>query len=150
MNLVNGYLMNISKIKNKNKKLIHKTKNENAMFSYWISNCHYFMYMYWNVLFWNIRIYRVVLLTTKTISFFYLMFTVPLITAKYRVNPENSVEEKLFNNEDNPSPLLELVGQELAMQTSGIVKVYIDTLGDISRIRNVLKVSNTFFSLHPL
>lgn len=73
------------------------------------------------------------------------MFTVPLITAKYRVNPENSVEEKLFNNEDNPSPLLELVGQELAMQTSGIVKVYIDTLGDISRIRNVLKVSNTFF-----
>ncbi|XP_045182304.2 uncharacterized protein LOC123541024 [Mercenaria mercenaria] len=41
----------------------------------------------------------------------------PLITATYRVNSENSVEERLFNNEDNPSPLLELVGQELAMHT---------------------------------
>ncbi|KAK3589129.1 hypothetical protein CHS0354_017095 [Potamilus streckersoni] len=68
----------------------------------------------------------------------------PVISARYRPNTQNSVEKRLFSNENNPSPLLELVHQELAMHASGVVKVYIDNQRDLSILRTVLKVLMVF------
>ncbi|KAL3857350.1 hypothetical protein ACJMK2_012026 [Sinanodonta woodiana] len=68
----------------------------------------------------------------------------PVISARYKPNAQVSAEQRLFSNENNPSPLLEIVHQELAMHASGVVKVYIDTQRDLSILRAVLKVLMVF------
>ena len=64
--------------------------------------------------------------------------SVPLITATYK---RDNTEELIFGGADNPSPLLEIVEQELAWRAEGKVDVFIDGLRDISALRNVLKVA---------
>lgn len=61
----------------------------------------------------------------------------PLITATYK---HENAEELLFGGADNPSPLLEIVEQELAWRAEGKVDVYIETAKDINALRNVIKV----------
>lgn len=63
---------------------------------------------------------------------------VPLLTATYT---RDNTEELLFSGADNPSPLLEIVEQELAWRAEGKVDVFIDSLRDISALRNILKVT---------
>jgi hypothetical protein len=53
-----------------------------------------------------------------------------------------SIEETVFDGHDNPSPLLEIVEQQIAKQAKGNVTVYIENIRDISALRNVLKVSH--------
>lgn len=65
----------------------------------------------------------------------------PLITASYR---RNNVEELIFDAAANPSPLLEIVEQELAWRAEGTVSVFIDGMTDITALRNVLKILMIF------
>lgn len=69
----------------------------------------------------------------------------PLITSIYKPDETKSVEEKLFAVEDNPSPLLEIVSQELAIRAVGTVRVFVDNYRDIMVLRNVLKVKTFLF-----
>ncbi|CAG2238126.1 unnamed protein product [Mytilus edulis] len=62
------------------------------------------------------------------------------INSKYKPEPNNSIEEALFDGHDNPSPLLEIVEQFVAKQAAGNVSVYIESIRDISALRNILKV----------
>ncbi|XP_062573122.1 uncharacterized protein LOC134235056 isoform X2 [Saccostrea cucullata] len=64
----------------------------------------------------------------------------PLLTATFRPDPSRSVEERLFTPEDNPSPLLEIISQEMAIRASGVVRVFLDSSKDLSNLRHVLKV----------
>ena len=61
----------------------------------------------------------------------------PLISATYRWGLS---VDMLFGGADNPTPLLEIVEQELAWQANGTVHVYIDGNKDVSALRNSLKV----------
>lgn len=61
----------------------------------------------------------------------------PLITATY--SKDNTIEQ-LFGGADNPSPLLEIVEQELAWRAEGNVDVYIENAKDVNALRNVLKI----------
>lgn len=61
----------------------------------------------------------------------------PLITATYTYD---NTEELLFGGADNPSPLLEIVEQELAWRAEGKVDVYIETAKDINALRNTIKI----------
>lgn len=51
-----------------------------------------------------------------------------------------NTEELLFGGADNPSPLLEIVEQELAWRAEGQVEVYIQDAKDINSLRNTIKV----------
>ena len=62
--------------------------------------------------------------------------------AKYKPDANSSIEETVFDGHDNPSPLLEIVEQQIAKQAKGNVTVYIENIRDISALRNVLKVSH--------
>ena len=61
------------------------------------------------------------------------------MTATYT---RDNTEDLIFGGGDNPSPLLEIVEQELAWRAIGNVDVFIDGLRDISALRNVLKVQS--------
>ncbi|XP_060568332.1 uncharacterized protein LOC132726934 [Ruditapes philippinarum] len=61
----------------------------------------------------------------------------PVITATYK---HDNADELLFGGADNPSPLLEIVEQELAWRAEGNVDVYIENAKDISALRNVIKI----------
>ncbi|XP_061198096.1 uncharacterized protein LOC133206181 [Saccostrea echinata] len=63
-----------------------------------------------------------------------------LLAKTYKPNPNTSIEEEVFGATDNPSPLLQIVEQEIAMNVSGNVSVVIDRYKDISALRSVLKV----------
>ena len=77
-----------------------------------------------------------------TVQYFFnissLFLSVPLLTATYF---RDKTKELLFGGSDNPSPLLEIVEQELAWRAEGKVDVFIDGTRDISALRDVLKVS---------
>ncbi|XP_029651547.1 LOW QUALITY PROTEIN: uncharacterized protein LOC115224777 [Octopus sinensis] len=64
----------------------------------------------------------------------------PLLDSKYNVEESETVEELLFGGDDNPSPLLEILEQELAMRASGKVIVFLETDKDVDVLRNVLKI----------
>ena len=63
----------------------------------------------------------------------------PLFESKFTPEDSVTVEELLFG-EDNPSPLLQIVEQELAMNAVGDVSVFIESEDDLSILRNVIKV----------
>ncbi|KAK7493718.1 hypothetical protein BaRGS_00015047 [Batillaria attramentaria] len=65
---------------------------------------------------------------------------VPTVTARYYPNPKKSLERALFSADINPTPLLELVAQEMAFRAKGVVKVFIEAEKDTYALRNVLKV----------
>ncbi|XP_014775101.2 uncharacterized protein LOC106872581 [Octopus bimaculoides] len=64
----------------------------------------------------------------------------PLLDSKYNVKESETVKELLFGGDDNPSPLMELLEQELAMRASGKVIVFLETDKDVDVLRNVLKI----------
>ena len=64
----------------------------------------------------------------------------PTVTARYYPDPKKSLERALFSADINPTPLLELVAQEMAYRASGKVTVYIEAEKDTYALRNVLKV----------
>ena len=68
---------------------------------------------------------------------FMIYFTVPLLTATFKYG---STDELLFGGSDNPSPLLEIVEQELAWRAEGKVNVFVEDAKDINAMRNVIKV----------
>nr|KAG5704395.1 hypothetical protein BaRGS_031101 [Batillaria attramentaria] len=55
---------------------------------------------------------------------------VPTVTARYYPNPKKSLERALFSADINPTPLLELVAQEMAFRAKGVVKVFIEAEKD--------------------
>ncbi|KAL4222201.1 hypothetical protein ACF0H5_018238 [Mactra antiquata] len=61
----------------------------------------------------------------------------PVITAKYS---HKNTDDLLFGGGDNPSPLLEIVEQELAWRAEGHVDVYVENAKDVNALRNVLKI----------
>ena len=97
-----------------------------------MTRLHDLVYMYQNG-------FVKILFTFQTFSFLSLLYhLVPLLNAKYT---RNDTLELLFGSGDNPSPLFEIVEQELAWRAEGEVQVFIDGNRDISALRNVLKVS---------
>lgn len=72
--------------------------------------------------------------------FLFLLFQVPTVTARYYPDPQKSLERELFSADINPTPLLELVAQEMAFRAKGKVTVYIEAEKDTYALRNVLKV----------
>ncbi len=68
--------------------------------------------------------------------------TVPLVTSRYRPEPTGSIETMMFSSDRNPTPLLELVEQEMAYRVSGKVKVFIEHQADLRDIRAIVKVIN--------
>ncbi|XP_061168900.1 uncharacterized protein LOC133178168 [Saccostrea echinata] len=77
------------------------------------------------------------------------------LTTKYKPKPSETNEELLYDPADNPSPLLDILEQEMAMRVSGNVSVYIESNGDVSKLNHILKilmvyntkVSNVLFHL---
>lgn len=61
----------------------------------------------------------------------------PVITATYK---HDNVDELMFGGADNPSPLLEIVEQELAWRAEGNADIYIENAKDINALRNVIKI----------
>lgn len=59
---------------------------------------------------------------------------------KYKPGSSQTNEELVYDPMDNPSPLLNILEQEMAMRVSGNVSVYIENNGDISRLNQILKV----------
>lgn len=70
-------------------------------------------------------------------------FKETLLSKTYKPNPNTSIEEEVFGATDNPSPLLQIVEQEIAMNVSGNVSIVIDRYKDISALRSVLKVTDS-------
>lgn len=62
------------------------------------------------------------------------------LTTKYKPDSSLTNEELVYDPMDNPSPLLNILEQEMAMRVSGNVSVYIENNGDISRLNQILKV----------
>lgn len=67
-------------------------------------------------------------------------FPVPTVTARYYPDPSRSLERALFSSDINPTPVLEIISQEVAYAAKGKVKVFIEAEKDIYALRNVLKV----------
>lgn len=65
---------------------------------------------------------------------------VPTVTARYYPDPKKSLERAMFSADINPTPLLELVAQEMAFRAKGKVTVFIEAEKDTYALRNVLKV----------
>ncbi|XP_052773072.1 uncharacterized protein LOC128211950 [Mya arenaria] len=61
----------------------------------------------------------------------------PVNTATYSVN---NTEELLFGGADNPSPLLEIVEQELAWRAVGEVDVFLESAKDVNSLRNTIQI----------
>ncbi|KAL8573315.1 hypothetical protein ACOMHN_032777 [Nucella lapillus] len=64
----------------------------------------------------------------------------PTVTARYYPDPKKPLERALFAADVNPTPLLEVVTQEIAYRAKGKVTVYIENDGDTHVLRNLLKV----------
>lgn len=62
------------------------------------------------------------------------------MTARYYPDTKKSLEKALFAVNRNPTPLLELVSQEMAYRAKGKVILYIEDEKDIYALRNILKV----------
>jgi len=61
---------------------------------------------------------------------------------RFKPDENSTNEEMMFGGSDNPNPLLEITEQELAMAASGVVDVYIETIQDLSALKNIIKVPN--------
>ncbi|OWF46932.1 uncharacterized protein LOC110454960 [Mizuhopecten yessoensis] len=59
---------------------------------------------------------------------------------KYRPFDDKNIEEMLFGPCDNPSPVLDLLEQEMAYRVRGHVRVYIETNDDLSALDQILKI----------
>lgn len=69
-----------------------------------------------------------------------LLISEETLTTKYKPDSSQTNEELVYDPMDNPSPLLNILEQEMAMRVSGNVSVYIENNGDISRLNQILKV----------
>ncbi|XP_052242741.1 uncharacterized protein LOC127852795 [Dreissena polymorpha] len=61
----------------------------------------------------------------------------PLTTATYM---HENADELIFGGADNPSPLLEIVEQELAWRAVGNVDVYLESAKDVNSLRNTIQI----------
>ncbi|KAK3093306.1 hypothetical protein FSP39_013914 [Pinctada imbricata] len=59
---------------------------------------------------------------------------------KYKPDPSKSSEELIFDPGNNPTPLLDLLEQEMAMKASGNVSVYIEKDTDMSSFYHLIKI----------
>ncbi|XP_060074378.1 uncharacterized protein LOC132554096, partial [Ylistrum balloti] len=62
------------------------------------------------------------------------------VNEKYRPFDDKSIEEMLFGPSDNPSPVLDMLEQEMAYRVRGHIRVYIETNDDLSALEQVLKI----------
>ncbi|XP_056020825.1 uncharacterized protein LOC125651534 isoform X3 [Ostrea edulis] len=62
------------------------------------------------------------------------------LATKYKPDPGKTNEELVYDPMDNPSPLLDLLEQEMAMRVSGNVSIYIERNGDISKLNHIIKI----------
>ena len=70
--------------------------------------------------------------------------------SKYRLFEDKAQEERLYDGRTNPSPLVDLIEQDMAIRAEGEVKIYIDYERDISALKRVIKVMIrvVFFQYH--
>ena len=59
----------------------------------------------------------------------------------YQLFPDKAQEERLFDGRTNPSPLIDLIEQDMAMRAEGEVNVFIDYERDITSLKRAIKVS---------
>ena len=71
---------------------------------------------------------------------FMFSFTAPLVMATYQLFDNRAQEERLYDGRTNPSPLIDLIEQDMAMRAEGEVHVYIDYERDITALKRVIKV----------
>ncbi|XP_033749025.1 uncharacterized protein LOC117333712 [Pecten maximus] len=62
------------------------------------------------------------------------------VNEKYRPFDDKNIEEMLFGPGDNPSPVLDMLEQEMAYRVKGHIRVYIETIDDLSALEQVLKI----------
>jgi hypothetical protein len=63
----------------------------------------------------------------------------PLIMSTYRLFEDKAQEERLYDGRTNPSPLIDLIEQGMAIRAEGDVHVFIDYERDISALKKVIK-----------
>ena len=63
-----------------------------------------------------------------------------MLTERYKPNPQKSTEELLYSPFDNPTPVLDIGEQLLAMKASGVVRMIVERDEDMYAMRKVLKV----------
>ncbi|XP_013422213.1 uncharacterized protein LOC106182108 [Lingula anatina] len=64
---------------------------------------------------------------------------VDTVTATFRPY-KNDIEMRLYSGAENPSPIMDLLEQVMAMRASGHVRVYIERNNDLSALHNVIKI----------
>ena len=73
--------------------------------------------------------------------YFILCIPAPLIMSSYRPDSDRAMEVRLYEGTNNPSPIIDLVEQEMAFRAQGVVHVYIEYEKDLSALKKVVKVS---------
>lgn len=51
------------------------------------------------------------------------------------------MEVRLYDSTNNPSPIIDLIEQEMAMRAEGEVHVYVEYERDLSALKKVVKVT---------
>ncbi|XP_072044356.1 uncharacterized protein [Amphiura filiformis] len=64
---------------------------------------------------------------------------VPSTEKRYRPNPDESIEERLYSTANNPLPVMELMHQIYAMSAKGIVKVWVTNEKELITLKDPLK-----------
>ncbi|XP_062588036.1 uncharacterized protein LOC134249705 [Saccostrea cucullata] len=62
------------------------------------------------------------------------------LATKYKPDSAKTNEELVYDPVDNPSPLPDILEQEMAMRVAGNVSVYIESSGDVSKLNHLLKI----------
>ncbi|XP_069134798.1 uncharacterized protein [Argopecten irradians] len=62
------------------------------------------------------------------------------VNEKYRPFADKNIEEMIYGPVDNPSPVLDMLEQEMAYRVKGHIRVYIETKDDLSALEQVLKI----------
>lgn len=69
----------------------------------------------------------------------------PIIMSTYRPDSDRAMEIRLYDANTNPSPIIDLIEQEMAMRAEGEVHVYLEYERDLSSLKKVVKVTCSIF-----
>lgn len=65
---------------------------------------------------------------------------ITMVNEKYRPFADKNIEEMIYGPVDNPSPVLDMLEQEMSYRVKGHIRVYIETKDDLSALEQVLKI----------
>ncbi|XP_038060132.1 uncharacterized protein LOC119731158 [Patiria miniata] len=66
---------------------------------------------------------------------------VPTVEVLYRPDPSRSVKERLYSEENNPSPVYELLQKLYAIHASGVLTVWVKDVAELNILQEPLKVA---------